>query len=83
MFKKKNRNCFNQGTFGDRTLAYSGPKVQSRFYPGDLVTRTGDREIPGLSGRGGIYANEDLSTVFNRELKQTRRRRKRERHLKM
>ena len=26
-------------------LAYSGAKVQSHFYPGDLVTRrTGDRE---------------------------------------
>ena len=35
----------NQIAFGDRTLAYSGAKVPSRFYPGDLVTRTGDREI--------------------------------------
>ena len=29
-------------TFGDRKLAYSGAKVQSRIYPGDLVIRTGD-----------------------------------------
>ena len=33
----------------DRMLAYSGAKVQSRFYPGDLVTRTGDREICSVS----------------------------------
>ena len=26
-------------------------KVQSRFYPGDLMTRTGDREIRSVSGR--------------------------------
>ena len=59
----KNRNCFNLCIFGDRTLAYSGAKVRSRFYPGDLVTRTGHREIrsvypgdSGLSGRVGIYA---------------------------
>ena len=41
-------------------LAYIGAKVQIRFYPGDLVTRTGDlfciRETPGLSGRVGMYA---------------------------
>ena len=24
-------------------LPYSGAKLQSRFYPGNLVTRTGDR----------------------------------------
>lgn len=38
--------------------------VQSRFYPGDLVTRTGARlgdsfcirETPGLCGRVGMYA---------------------------
>ena len=65
MLNLKKCPCFNQGTSGDRTLAYSGPKVQSRFYPGDLVTRTGDREIRSVSGRGGIYANENLSTVFN------------------
>ena len=43
-------------------LAHIGAKVQIRFYPGDLVTRTrtGDlfciRETPGLSGRVGMYA---------------------------
>ena len=37
-------------TFGDMKLACSGAKVQSRFYPGDLVTRTGDREIRSVSG---------------------------------
>ena len=26
-------------------------KVQSRFYPGDLMTRTGDREIRSVPGR--------------------------------
>ena len=26
-------------------------KVQSRFYPGDLMPRTGDREIRSVSGR--------------------------------
>ena len=31
-------------------------KVQSRFYPGDLMTRTGDREIRSVSGRVGMYA---------------------------
>ena len=40
----------------DRTLAYSGVKVQSRFYPGDLVTRTGDREIRSVSGTLPDYA---------------------------
>ena len=25
--------------------------LQSRFYPGDLMTRTGDREIRSVSGR--------------------------------
>ena len=47
----KNRNCFDKCTFGDRTFAYSGAKVQSRFYPGDLFTCTGDREIRSVSGR--------------------------------
>ena len=51
----KNQNCFEYGTFGDRTLAYSGVKVQIRFYAGDLVTRTGDREIRFVSGRVGMY----------------------------
>ena len=48
---KKGRNCFDQGTFGDRTSAYSAANVPSRFYLGDLVTRTGDREIRSVSGR--------------------------------
>ena len=26
-------------------------KVQSRIYPGELLTRTGDREIRSVSGR--------------------------------
>ena len=39
----------------DRKFAYSGAKVQSRFYLGDLVTRTGDREIGPVSGRVGMY----------------------------
>ena len=53
----KNRNCFDQGAFY-RKLANSGAKVQSRFYPGDLVTRTatGDREIRSVSGRVGMSA---------------------------
>ena len=54
----KNRNCFDKCTFGDRTLAYSGAKVQSRFYPGDLVTRKGDREIRSVSGRLPDYPGE-------------------------
>ena len=52
----KNRNCFDKCTLGDKTLAYSGAKVQSRFYPGDLVTHAGDQETPGLSRRVGMYA---------------------------
>ena len=32
-----------------------GVKVQSRFHPGDLVTRTGEREIRSVSGRVGMY----------------------------
>ena len=51
----KNRNCFDLGTF-DRKLANSGAKVQSRFYPVDLVTRTGDREIRSVSGRVDMSA---------------------------
>ena len=33
----------------EQSLKYK--KVQSGFYPGDLVTRTGDREIRSASGR--------------------------------
>ena len=39
-------------------LAYSGAKVQSRFYPGDLVISTGDREILSVSGRFPNYPGE-------------------------
>ena len=51
----KNRNVFTW--VFDRTLAYSGA-IQSRFYPGDLVTRTGDREIRSVSGRLPDYPGE-------------------------
>ena len=43
---------------GDRTLAYGGANVPSRFYPGDLVTGTGDREIRSVSGRLPGYPGE-------------------------
>ena len=40
-------------------MAYSGAKVPSRFYPGDLVTRTDrDREIRSVSGRSLDYPGE-------------------------
>ena len=55
---QRKQNCVDKGTFGDRTLAYSGAKAQSRFYPGDLVTRTGDREIHSVSGRLPDYPGE-------------------------
>ena len=32
------------GKFGVKILAYGREKIQSRFYLGDLVTRTGDRD---------------------------------------
>lgn len=48
------RNCFDQDAFGDRMLAYSGAKVQTCFYPGDLVTCTGDWKIRSVSGRLGM-----------------------------
>ena len=41
-----------------RTLAKSGAKVQSRFYSGDLVTRTGDRDIRSVSGSLPDYPGE-------------------------
>ena len=50
----KSWNCFELGISGERTLAYSVAKVHSRSYPGDLVTRTGDREICSVSGRVGM-----------------------------
>ena len=40
-------------------------KVQSRFYPGDLMTRTGDREIRSVSGRVGKYALAVLTEVVS------------------
>ena len=61
---KKNRHCFDKCTFGDRTLAHSGAKVQSRFSPGDLVTRTGDREIRSVSGRLPDYPGELACMVY-------------------
>ena len=39
-------------------LAYSGAKVQSHFYLGDLVTGTGAREIRSVSGRLRDYPRE-------------------------
>ena len=47
-----------KGTFGDRTLAYSGAKVQSHFYPRDLVKwnwkiRSVSRRVPDYPGGGG------------------------------
>ena len=41
-----------------RIKPYSGAKVQSPFYPGDSVTRTGDREIRSVSGRLPHYPRE-------------------------
>ena len=39
-------------------LAYSGAKVPSCFYPVDLVTHMGDREIRSVSGRLLDYLGE-------------------------
>ena len=70
MLKKKNEIVLIRVPFGDRTFAYSGAKVQSPFYPGDLVTRTGDRdsfcirETPGLSGRVGTCALLQITTRY-------------------
>ena len=44
-----------KGTFGDRTLAYSGAKVQSHFYPRDLVTCKRNWKIRSVSGRVPDY----------------------------
>ena len=55
---KKNPNCFDLRTYEDSTLAYSGAKVQSHFYAGDLVTHAGDREIRSLSVRLPDYPGE-------------------------
>ena len=53
-----------------RKLANSGVKVQSRCYPGDLVTRTatGDREIRSVSGRAGIVCTDQQSLARIRSL---------------
>ena len=39
-------------------FAHNGAKVQSHFYPGDLVTRTGDQELRSVSGRLPDYPGE-------------------------
>ena len=39
-------------------LAYSGAKIPSHFYPGDLVTRTVAWEIRSVSGRLPDYPGE-------------------------
>ena len=69
---KKNQNCFDKCTFGDRTLAYGGAKVQSGFYPGDLVTCMGDWEIRSVSGRLPDYAGElaCMELIFKRAERQ-------------
>ena len=59
MFKKRRGEfekptLFSFGKFGDGTFAYSGARIQNRFYPGDCVTSTGDREIRSVSGRVGM-----------------------------
>ena len=61
MFKKQHGEfekptLFSFGKFGHGTVAYSGARIQSRFYPGDCVTRKGDREI--CSGRLPDYPGE-------------------------
>ena len=56
-FKRK-QNCFDKGRFGDRMFAHNGAKVQSHFYPSDLVTSTGDQEIHSVSGRLPDYLGE-------------------------
>ena len=44
----KKSNFFNLGIQFELPM---GQRLQSRFYPGDLMTRTGDREIRSVSGR--------------------------------
>ena len=39
------------GKFGVKIVAYCREKIESRFYPGDLVTHTGDLEVCSVSGR--------------------------------
>ena len=47
----KNRSILNLGMQFESRMEKRLWKVQSRFYPGDLMTRTGDREIRSVSGR--------------------------------
>ena len=70
MLKKKNEIVLISVPFGDRTLVYSGAKVQSRFYPGDLVTRTGDREIRSVFGRLTDYPGELACVRTKHEISQ-------------
>ena len=48
-------------------LAFSGAKVQSPFYPGELVTGPGDREIHSVSRRLPDYPGElaSLAAVYS------------------
>ena len=55
----RDRHCFHLVNLGTgRSLTYRGARIQSRFYPGDCVTRTGDREIRSVSGRLPDYPGE-------------------------
>ena len=45
----------NFGIYGAWILVFCGQLIQTSFYPGVLVTRTGEREIGSVSGRVGIY----------------------------
>ena len=47
----KNPSILNLGMPFESRMEKRLWKVQSRFYPGDLMTRTGDREIRSVSGR--------------------------------
>ena len=61
----RNRHCFhlvNLGT-GRSLTVVQGFNIPSRFYPGDCVTRTGDREIRSVSGRVGTNGN-DATQLF-------------------
>ena len=53
----KNRFFLNLGMEFESRMEKCLWKVQSRFYPGDLMTRTGDQEISSVSGRVGTYAH--------------------------
>ena len=49
-------------------MAYSGVKIQSRFYPGDFVTRTGDQGIRSASGRLPDYPGEVACMLFTQSV---------------